>query len=150
MTKNGKNDKKSSIFPAIVHFIRLLDPPEDIRGKAWMKYNPFFKKKECTDNKGGSGQRRWISTEMYRDAGLEPGETFCLCLSRLKPRFLIHLLCPDSPRLSWSTLVDGSKTLKKNFELFFAWASSAPKPPNLTETAHGEKIIMLLCVPLRT
>ena len=83
MTKNGKNDKKSYIFPAIVHFIRLLDPfsPENIWGIAWMKYNLFFQKKECTD-KGGPGQRRWIGTEeVYRDAGLEPGETFCLCVS---------------------------------------------------------------------
>ena len=38
--------------------------------------------------------------EVNRDAGLEPGETFCLCLSRLDFRVPIYLLCPDPPRLT--------------------------------------------------
>ena len=37
---------------------------------------------------------------MNRDAGLELRETFCLCLSRLKPRVPIHLHFPDPPRIT--------------------------------------------------
>ena len=43
-------------------------------------------------------QMGWIGTvEVNRDTGLEPGETFCLSL--LKTRVLLHLHCPDPPRL---------------------------------------------------
>ena len=45
-------------------------------------------------------QTGWIGTaEVKQDAGLEPGATFCLCLSRLEPRVPIHLHFPDPPRL---------------------------------------------------
>ena len=38
--------------------------------------------------------------EMNQDAGLELRETFCLCLSRLKPRVPIHLHFPNPHRMT--------------------------------------------------
>ena len=68
-----------------------------------MKNKPLFQKKECTVNRGGSGQRRWIGTEeVYWDDGIDPGETFSVSLPA-------RALCTDSPPLSRSTLVDSIK-----------------------------------------
>ena len=67
--------------------------------------------------------------EVNRDAGLEPGETFCLCVSPSpSPVSRFPLYCPDPPRL---TVVNVNKSRNTRFNLILFQPKVAHDSPLL-------------------